>query len=435
LCGGRFFIGEEGKEGKAKMFARDHLIERIDPAIAAAIEAERRRQEDHIELIASENYTSPAVMEAQGCVLTNKYAEGYPGARYYGGCAEVDVAENLARERACALFGAQHANVQPHSGSQANQAAFFAAVKPGDTVLGMALDSGGHLTHGAKVNFSGRLYNSITYGLNPDSEDIDYESAARLAEEHRPKLIICGASAFSLKINWAKFREIADAVGAVVLADMAHYSGLIAAGLYPSPVGSAQFVSSTTHKSLRGPRGGFVLTDADYARPLDSAVFPRMQGGPLMHIIAAKAVAFCEAAGDDFRAYQRQVIKNAQTLAGALASGGLRIVSGGTESHVFLVDLRGKNISGKLAERALDRAHITLNKNAIPGDPAPPTITSGVRIGTPAITTRGFGEAQCGELAELILRVLDAPEDDAVIKAVAGKARALCAAHPVYEKR
>lgn len=414
------------------MFARDHTISRIDPAIAAAIAAERRRQEDHIELIASENYTSPAVMEAQGSALTNKYAEGYPGARYYGGCGEVDVVENLARERACKLYGADHANVQPHSGSQANQAVFYAALQPGDTVLGMALDSGGHLTHGAKVNFSGRIYRSVSYGLHPDSEDIDYEQVAQLADQHRPKMIICGASAFSRKIDWAKFRAIADGVGATVLADIAHYAGLIAAGLYPNPVGAAQFVSSTTHKSLRGPRGGFVLCEADSARALDSAVFPRMQGGPLLHTIAAKAIAFQEAMSDDFRDYQRRTIQNAKTLAAALAEGGLRIVSGGTDSHLFLVDLRPKKITGKLAEAALDRAHITLNKNAIPGDPAPPTVTSGVRIGAPAITTRGFGEDDCRALAGLILEVLEAPEDDAVIAKAGAAARALCAAHPVY---
>ena len=415
------------------MFAATQTIENTDPEIAAAIRAEARRQEDHIELIASENCTSPAVLEAAGSILTNKYAEGYPGRRYYGGCEHVDVVEAIAIERAKKLYGAEHANVQPHCGSSANLAVFMAALSPGDTVLGMSISHGGHLTHGAKVNFSGKWFNVVGYGLDPETEDIDYEQAARLAEEHKPKLILCGASAFSLKIDWRRFREIGDSVVAPVMADFAHYSGLIAAGLYPSPVEHCHYCSSTTHKSLRGPRSGFVLCKEEQAKKLDSAVFPGMQGGPLLHIIAGKAVAFKEAMAPEFKEYQRQVLENAKVLSRSLKEMGLRVVSGGTESHVFLVDLSTFGISGKDAQNALDRAHITLNKNGIPNDPKPPTITSGIRIGTPAVTTRGMKEEECGLIAELIVKVLKNHEDDAVIRSVADKVKDLTAKFPIYE--
>ena len=414
------------------MFSSSQTLAAVDPEIAAVIAAERRRQEDHLELIASENYTSPAVMAAQGSCLTNKYAEGYPGRRYYGGCEHVDVAEQLAIDRLKALFGADMANVQPHSGSQANQAVYAAMLQPGDTILGMSLAHGGHLTHGASVNLSGKIYRGIGYGLGED-ERIDYEAVERLAAEHRPKMIVAGASAYSRVIDWARFRAIADSVGALLLVDMAHYSGLIAAGLYPNPVGIADFVTSTTHKTLRGPRGGLILAQARYEKAVNSMIFPGIQGGPLMHVIAAKAVAFREAATDEFRAYQGQVLANARQLATTLTERGLRIVSGGTDSHVFLVDLRPKNITGKDAEGALGRAHITLNKNAIPNDPQKPMVTSGVRVGSPAITTRGFGTAECRQVANLIADVLEAPTDEATLARVADDVRALCARFPVYQ--
>ncbi len=416
------------------MFSTSHTIQSVDPELWEAMEGERRRQEDHIELIASENYTSPAVMQAQGSVLTNKYAEGYPGKRYYGGCEYVDIAEQLAIDRAKALFGAEYANVQPHSGSQANAAVYFAMLAPGDTILGMSLAHGGHLTHGASVNFSGKWFKAVTYGLHPDTEVIDYDEVQRLASEHKPKMIVAGASAYSLVIDWKRFRQIADSVGAYLFVDMAHYAGLVAAGVYPSPVGIADFVTSTTHKTLRGPRGGIILAKADYEKALNSTIFPGTQGGPLMHVIAAKAVAFKEAMSRDFRLYQEQVVANARVMAKVLRERGLRIVSGGTDSHLFLVDLRPKNLTGKDAEAALGRAHITVNKNAIPNDPQKPFVTSGIRIGTPAMTTRGFKEIEAEKLANLIADVLDAPTDEAVIARVAQEAQALCAKFPVYEK-
>ncbi len=408
-------------------------IKDFDPELWTAMEGERRRQEDHIELIASENYTSPAVMEAQGSVLTNKYAEGYPAKRYYGGCEFVDVAEQLAIDRAKSLFGAEYANVQPHSGSQANAAVYMAMLKPGDTILGMSLAHGGHLTHGASVNFSGKVFNAVTYGLN-DKEEIDYDEVQRLATEHRPRMIVAGASAYALVIDWKRFRKIADSVGAYLFVDMAHYAGLVAAGVYPSPVGIADFVTTTTHKTLRGPRGGLILSSAEHEKALNSAIFPNIQGGPLMHVIAAKAVALKEAASKEFKAYQEQVIANAQVMAKVLQERGLRIVSGRTESHVFLVDLRAKQITGKDAEAALGKAHITVNKNAIPNDPEKPFVTSGIRIGSPAMTTRGFKEIEAEQLANLIADVLDNPMDEAVLSKVANEAKAMCAKYPVYGK-
>ena len=416
------------------MFSAEQTIAKFDPELWQAMQDETRRQEDHIELIASENYTSPAVMEAQGSQLTNKYAEGYPGKRYYGGCEYVDVAEQLAIDRVKALFGAEYANVQPHSGSQANQAVYMAVLKPGDTILGMSLAHGGHLTHGASVNLSGKLFNAVTYGLDPKTEAIDYDEVERLALEHKPKMIVAGASAYSLVIDWKRFRKIADMVGAYLFVDMAHYAGLIAAGLYPNPVGIADFVTSTTHKTLRGPRGGIILSSAQHEKALNSAIFPGLQGGPLMHVIAAKAVAFKEAMTPEFRDYQEQVIENAQVMVKVLISRGLRIVSGRTESHVFLVDLRAKNLTGKEAEAALGLAHITCNKNSIPNDPQKPFVTSGIRIGTPAMTTRGFKEIEAEHLANLIADVLDAPTDEAVISRVANEAKAMCVKFPVYGK-
>ena len=413
------------------MFSSKNTIAQTDPELWASIQNETRRQEDHIELIASENYTSPAVMEAQGSQLTNKYAEGYPGKRYYGGCEYVDVAEQLAIDRVKALFGAEYANVQPHSGSQANQAVYMSVLKPGDTILGMSLAHGGHLTHGASVNISGKLYNAIQYGLN-DKEEIDYDQVQALATAHKPKMIVAGASAYALVIDWKRFREIADSVGAYLFVDMAHYAGLVAAGVYPSPVGIADFVTSTTHKTLRGPRGGIILAKAEYEKVLNSAIFPGIQGGPLMHVIAAKAVAFKEAASKEFKAYQIQVVDNARVMAKVLQERGLRIVSGRTDSHLFLVDLQAKNITGKDAETALGRAHITVNKNAIPNDPQKPFVTSGIRIGSPAMTTRGFKELEAEKLAHLIADVLDAPEDDAVIARVVGEVKLLCDKFPVY---
>lgn len=413
------------------MFSRTNTIAHSDPELWRAIQDETRRQEDHIELIASENYTSPAVMEAQGSQLTNKYAEGYPGKRYYGGCEYVDVAEQLAIDRVKALFKAEYANVQPNSGSQANQAVYMSVLKPGDTILGLSLAHGGHLTHGASVNASGKLYNAIQYGLN-EKEEIDYEQVQALATAHKPKMIVAGASAYSLVIDWKRFRAIADSVGAYLFVDMAHYAGLIAAGVYPNPVGIADFVTSTTHKTLRGPRGGIILAKAEFEKVLNSAIFPGIQGGPLMHVIAAKAVAFKEAATKEFKVYQTQVVDNARVMAKVLQDRGLRIVSGRTDSHLFLVDLQAKNITGKEAEAALGLAHITVNKNAIPNDPQKPFVTSGIRIGSPAMTTRGFKELEAEKLAHLIADVLDAPTDDAVIQRVIGEVKKLTAQFPVY---
>jgi glycine hydroxymethyltransferase len=414
------------------MFSRKITLDHADPELWAAVAGENRRQEEHIELIASENYASPAVLEAQGSQLTNKYAEGYPGKRYYGGCEFVDIAETLAIERAQKLFKAGFANVQPHSGAQANQAVFFATLKPGDTVLGMSLPHGGHLTHGSPVNQSGKWFNVVAYGLHPDTELIDYEEAERLAHRHKPKLIIAGASAYSRVIDWKRFKAIADAVEAPLMVDMAHYAGLVAAGVYPSPVGVADYVTTTTHKTLRGPRGGMILGDADKAKAINSAVFPGLQGGPLMHVIAAKAVAFGEALQYEFKVYQERVLENARVLARVLQDRGLRVVSGGTDSHMFLLDLRAKKITGKDAEAALAKAHITVNKNSIPNDPEKPFVTSGIRIGSPAITTRGFTEIDAEELAHLIADVLDAPADRASIGRVKDAVAALTARHPVY---
>ncbi len=414
------------------MFSRDEKISTFDPELWSAMAREVQRQEDHIELIASENYASPRVLEAQGSVLTNKYAEGYPGKRYYGGCEFVDIAEELAIARAKKLFGAEYANVQPHSGSQANFAVYTAMLKPGDTILGMSLAHGGHLTHGASVNLSGKLYNVVTYGLDPKTEAIDYEAVERLAKEHKPKMIVTGASAYALAIDWKRFRAIADSVGALLMSDIAHYAGLVAVGLYPSPVGVADFVTSTTHKTLRGPRGGLILAGAQHEKVLNSAIFPSTQGGPLMHVIAAKAVALQEALQPSFKQYQQKVLDNAKTLAEGLQKRGLRIVSGRTDCHLFLLDLQAKKITGKEAETVLGSAHITVNKNAIPNDPQKPMITSGIRLGSPAITTRGFGAAETRQLADLIADVLEAPADEKVIARVAGDVKAMCAKLPVY---
>ena len=414
------------------MFSRSITIAKYDPDLAAAIAAEDKRQQDHVELIASENYVSCAVMEAQGSQLTNKYAEGYPGKRYYGGCEHVDVAEELALERVKKLFGATYANVQPHSGSQANQAVYASVLKPGDTILGMSLAHGGHLTHGASVNISGKLYNAITSGLD-ENEVLDYAEVERLALEHKPKMIVAGASAYALEIDWTRFRQIADKVGAYLFVDMAHYAGLIAAGEYPNPVPHADFVTTTTHKTLRGPRGGVILCrDNTHEKALNSAIFPSLQGGPLMHVIAAKAVAFKEALSPEFKQYAKQVKINAAAMAEELVNRGLRIISGRTESHVFLVDLRPKHITGKAAEAALGKALITINKNAIPNDPEKPFVTSGIRVGTAAITTRGFDEAAARKLANLVADVLDKPEDEANLARVAGEVKALCDQFPVY---
>ena len=414
------------------MYSRQQTIQGFDPELWFALERETQRQEDHIELIASENYASPRVLAAQGSVLTNKYAEGYPAKRYYGGCEYVDIAEQLAIDRAKQLFGADYANVQPHSGSQANFAVYTAALKPGDTILGMSLADGGHLTHGATVNLSGKLYHAVTYGLDPVTEAIDYDQVKRLAREHQPKMLVAGASAYALAIDWQRLREIADEVDALLMADIAHYAGLIAVGIYPSPIGIADFVTSTTHKTLRGPRGGLILAGEQHEKALNSSIFPGSQGGPLMHVIAAKAVAFQEALQPEFKAYQQQVLVNAQTMARALQRRGLRIVSGRTDCHLFLVDLRAKNITGKDAETALGRAHITVNKNAIPNDPQKPMVTSGVRLGSPAITTRGFGEAEANQLGDLIADVLESPDDDKALARVASEVKALCGRFPVY---
>ena len=413
------------------MFDRKQTLAQVDPALWDAIRNENRRQEAHIELIASENYTSPAVMEAQGSQLTNKYAEGYPGKRYYGGCEFVDVAEQLALDRVKQLFGAEAANVQPNSGSQANQAVFLGLAKPGDTILGMSLAMGGHLTHGSPVNMSGRWFNVVSYGLN-EKEEIDYDQMERLAHEHKPRIIIAGASAYSLVIDWARFARVAKDVGAIFMVDMAHYAGLIAGGVYPNPVPHADVVTSTTHKSLRGPRGGFILMKPEHEKAINSAIFPGLQGGPLMHVIAGKAVAFKEALEPAFKTYQQQVVANAKALAETLVEKGFRIVSGRTESHVMLVDLRSRGITGKDAEAALGRAHITVNKNAIPNDPEKPFVTSGIRVGSPAMTTRGFGSEEARLVGELISDVLDKPNDEAHLAAVRERVDALTARFPVY---
>ena len=414
------------------MFSKSVTLAQYDPDLAAAIAQEDQRQQDHVELIASENYVSCAVMEAQGSQLTNKYAEGYPGKRYYGGCEHVDVVEQLAIDRIKELFGAEYANVQPHSGSQANQAVYASVLKPGDTILGMSLAHGGHLTHGASVNISGKLYNAITYGLD-ENEVLDYAEVERLALEHKPKMIVAGASAYALQIDWAKFREIADKVGAYLFVDMAHYAGLIAGGEYPNPVPFCDFVTTTTHKTLRGPRGGVILCrDNTHEKALNSSIFPSLQGGPLMHVIAAKAVAFKEALQPEFKQYAKQVKINAAAMAEELVKRGLRIVSGRTESHVFLVDLQPMKITGKAAEAALGKAHITVNKNAIPNDPEKPFVTSGIRIGSAAMTTRGFNEADARVLANLVADVLANPEDEANLAKVREQVTALCNKYPVY---
>ena len=413
------------------MFDRQNTLAKTDPTLWAAIQNENKRQEDHIELIASENYTSPAVMAAQGSQLTNKYAEGYPGKRYYGGCEFVDVAEQLAIDRVKALYGAEAANVQPHCGASANQAVFLAFLKPGDTFMGMSLAEGGHLTHGMALNMSGKWFNPISYGLDKN-EAIDYEQMERLAREHKPQLIIAGASAYSLVIDWERIGKLAKEVGAIFMVDMAHYSGLIAAGVYPSPVPHADIVTSTTHKSLRGPRGGIILMKADHEKAINSAVFPGLQGGPLMHVIAAKAVAFKEAQEPSFIDYQKQVIANAKALAETLIARGLRIVSGGTDSHVMLVDLRSKKMTGKEAERVLGEAHITCNKNGIPNDPEKPMVTSGIRLGSPAMTTRGFKEAEARQVGHFIADVLDNPNDADNIAKVRTQVSELTKRFPVY---
>jgi glycine hydroxymethyltransferase len=416
------------------MFSKAHRIEGYDNELASAMAAELQRQEDHVELIASENYASPRVLEAQGSVLTNKYAEGYPGKRYYGGCEFVDIAEKLAIARIKELFGADYANVQPHSGSQANQAVYFALLNPGDTVLGMSLAHGGRLTHGAKVNFSGKLFNAIQYGVN-DQGFIDYDVVEKLALEHKPKMVVAGFSAYSQVVDWARFRAIADKIGATLFVDMAHVAGLIAAGAYPSPMAHAHVVTSTTHKTLRGPRGGIILAKnptEELEKKLQSIVFPGIQGGPLMHVIAAKAVAFKEALEPEFKTYQQQVVKNAQAMAKTFIERGYKIVSGGTQNHLMLVDLIGSKITGKDAEAALGKAHITVNKNAVPNDPQKPFVTSGLRIGTPAVTTRGYTEKDCVDLTQWICDVLDAPSDEKVIAATRDKVSAQCKKYPVY---
>jgi glycine hydroxymethyltransferase len=412
------------------MFA-PNLLAQADPEVWNAVRLEHQRQEDHVELIASENYVSRPVLIAQGSQLTNKYAEGYPGRRYYGGCEYVDMAETIAIERAKQLFGAPWANVQPHSGSQANQAVYTAALKPGDTILGMSLAHGGHLTHGSPVNLSGKLYRGLSYGLT-EKEEIDYDAAERIALAEKPKLIVAGASAYALAIDWKRFRKIADKAGALLMADIAHYAGLIATGLYPSPIGIADFITTTTHKTLRGPRGGMILGKAEQEKAINNSTFPGLQGGPLMHVIAAKAVSLGEALKPDFKVYQSRVLENARTMAQVLTERGLRVVSGRTDCHLFLLDLRKSGITGKDAEAALGRAHITVNKNAIPDDPEKPAVTSGVRIGTPAMTTRGFRRAEAEVVAHLIADVLERPHENASLERVAGEVKALCARFPVY---
>jgi glycine hydroxymethyltransferase len=416
------------------MFNASMTIAEFDPELAKAIAGERQRQEDHVELIASENYTSPRVLEAQGSVLTNKYAEGYPGKRYYGGCEFVDIAESLAIDRAKRLFGADFANVQPHSGSQANAAVYLALLNPGDPILGMSLDHGGHLTHGAKVNFSGKLFKAAQYGIKSDTGEIDYDQVDRLAREHKPKMIIAGFSAYSRVIDWARFRQIADSVGAYFVVDMAHVAGLVAAGLYPNPVPFADVATTTTHKTLRGPRGGLILARAnpEIQKKLNSMVFPGIQGGPLMHVIAGKAVAFLEALQPDFKTYCAQVIANARAMARVLQDRGYKIVSNGTDNHLFLLNLVDKDITGKDADAALGRAHMTVNKNAVPNDPRPPMVTSGLRIGTPAATTRGFEENEAKQLSHWIADVLDHRGDDATVERVRGEVEELCRRFPVY---
>ncbi len=416
------------------MFSKEMTISGYDDALWSAMENERKRQEDHIELIASENYASPRVMEAQGSVLTNKYAEGYPGKRYYGGCEYVDIAEQLAIDRLKELFGADYANVQPHSGSQANAAVYMALLQPGDTMLGMSLADGGHLTHGAKVNFSGKTYHAVQYGLDPATGEIDYEQVETLALEHKPKMIVAGFSAYSRVVEWQRFRDIADRVGAWLMVDMAHVAGLIAAGVYPSPVGIADVTTSTTHKTLRGPRGGFILakSNPELEKKLNSMIFPGIQGGPLMHVIAAKAVAFKEALEPSFASYQQQVVKNARAMAAVFIERGFNIVSGGTDNHLFLVDLIDKEITGKAADAALDAANITVNKNAVPNDPQSPFVTSGIRVGTPAITTRGFSEQDATSLAGWMCDILDDIDNRQVIERVRGEVLQICARRPVY---
>ncbi|MEQ3635138.1 serine hydroxymethyltransferase [Alcanivorax sp.] len=418
------------------MFPKSMSIAEFDPEIKAAIEAEEVRQEEHIELIASENYASPRVMEAQGSVLTNKYAEGYPGKRYYGGCENVDVVEQLAIDRACELFGADWANVQPHSGSQANGAVYMAMLKAGDTVLGMSLDAGGHLTHGAKPNFSGKTYNAVQYGLDNETGLIDYDQVASLAREHKPKMIVAGFSAYSQIVDWQRFRDIADEVGAILLVDMAHVAGLVAAGVYPSPVGIADITTTTTHKTLGGPRGGLIMGKAneEIQKKINSAVFPGGQGGPLEHVIAAKAICFKEAMQGDFKGYQQQVVKNAQAMAGVFIERGFDVVSNGTENHLFLLSLIKQDITGKDADAALGRANITVNKNAVPNDPRSPFVTSGLRIGSPSITRRGFDEADAKALAGWICDILENMGDEGVIEQVKGKVKEICARLPVYER-
>ena len=421
-------------KGKA-MFDKSQTLAKVDSDIANAITAEEARQEAHIELIASENYTSPAVMEAQGSQLTNKYAEGYPKKRYYGGCEHVDVVEQLAIDRAKALFGADYANVQPHSGSQANAAVFQALLVPGDTILGMSLAHGGHLTHGAAPSFSGKNFNSIQYGLNAETGEIDYDEVDRLAQEHNPKMIIAGFSAYSRVIDWQRFRDIADSIGAYLMVDMAHVAGLIAVGEYPSPVGIADVTTTTTHKTLRGPRGGLILAKAneEIEKKLNSAIFPGIQGGPLMHIIAAKAVSFKEAMGDDYKAYQQQVKTNAQAMADVFIERGFDVVSGGTDDHLFLVSFIEQGLTGKAVDAALGSAHITVNMNAVPNDPQSPFVTSGIRVGTPAVTTRGFGEQECRDLAAWICDICDNLDDESIINEVKAKVAVVCAKHPVYK--
>ena len=416
------------------MFAKNLDIASFDPELAKAIKGERQRQEDHVELIASENYASPRVLEAQGSVLTNKYAEGYPGKRYYGGCEYVDIAEQLAIDRAKKLFGADYANVQPHSGSQANAAAYFALIQPGDPILGMSLDHGGHLTHGAKVNFSGKFFKAAQYGIKPDTGEIDYEQVERLAHEHKPKMIIAGFSAYSRVVDWAKFAAIAKSVGAYFVVDMAHVAGLVAAGIYPNPIAHADVVTTTTHKTLRGPRGGLILAKAndEITKKLNSLVFPGTQGGPLMHVIAAKAVALLEALQPEFKEYQRQVLANARAMAARLAKHGYQIVSGGTDNHLFLLSLADRNITGKAADAALGHANITVNKNAVPNDPRPPMVTSGLRLGTPASTTRGFKQPEIELVADFIAHVLDAEGATAAIEHVRPQVVELCRRFPVY---
>ena len=418
------------------MFDKDMHIAGYDEELWNALQGERRRQEEHIELIASENYASPRVLEAQGSVLTNKYAEGYPGKRYYGGCEYVDIAEQLAIDRAKALFKADYANVQPHSGSQANAAVYLALLQPGDTILGMSLDAGGHLTHGSKVNFSGKIFNAVQYGMNTETGAIDYDQVEALAKEHKPKMVVAGFSAYSLRVDWQRFRDIADSIDAYLFVDMAHVAGLIAAGIYPSPVNIAHVTTTTTHKTLRGPRGGLILARADEAieKKLNSLVFPGIQGGPLMHVIAAKAVALKEAMEPSFRDYQLQVLQNARAMADVIMTRGYKVVSGGTDDHLFLVDLIDKGITGKQADAALGAANITVNKNAVPNDPQSPFVTSGIRVGTPALTTRGCGEGEARDLATWMCDVMDDVENQDTIAAVRTKVLALCKRFPVYEQ-